>query len=93
MYLHSQYNKVCSPFYTNKKPFVFYYYPILGYDDYNTWWNDGRSYLCRIIDMLHMGYVDEVLFGVEVVERLPLLAKKWVEIAHQNPELVKPPLQ
>ncbi|MEO7022069.1 MAG: hypothetical protein ABI234_18110 [Ktedonobacteraceae bacterium] len=62
-------------------------------DDYNTWWNDGRSYLCRIIDMLHMGYVDEVLFGVEVVERLPLLAKKWVEIAHQNPELVKPPLQ
>lgn len=40
-------------------------------DDYNTWWNMGRSYLCRIIDMLHMGYVDEVLFGYEVVERLP----------------------
>ena len=28
-----------------------------------TWWDCGRSYLCRIIDMLHMGYVDEVLFG------------------------------
>lgn len=28
-------------------------------DDYNTWWNDGRSYLCRIIDMLHMSYVDK----------------------------------
>lgn len=28
-----------------------------------TWWECGRSYLCRIIDMLHMGYVDEVLFG------------------------------
>jgi hypothetical protein len=31
-----------------------------------TWWDCGRSYLCRIIDMLHMGYVDEVLFGREV---------------------------
>ena len=30
---------------------------------YYTWWQCGRSYLCRIIDMLHMGYVDEVLFG------------------------------
>lgn len=28
-----------------------------------TWWDCGRSYLCRVIDMLHMGYVDEVLFG------------------------------
>ena len=24
-------------------------------DDFNTWWNMGRSYLCRIIDMLHNG--------------------------------------
>jgi hypothetical protein len=50
-------------------------------DDYNTWWNMGRSYLCRIIDMLHMGYVDEVLFGYEVTERLPEIVKEWVEIA------------
>lgn len=49
-------------------------------DDYNTWWNMGRSYLCRIIDMLHMGYVDEVLFGREVVERLPDITKEWVAI-------------
>ena len=49
-------------------------------DDHNTWWNMGRSYLCRIIDMLHMGYVDEVLFGYEVVERLPEIVKEWVEI-------------
>ena len=47
-------------------------------DDYNTWWNMGRSYLCRIVDMLHMGYVDEVLFGSEVLERLPVLVKEWV---------------
>src|SRR5205085_6655020 len=48
-------------------------------DDYFTWWDCGRSYLCRIIDMLHMGYVDEVLFGYEVIERLPAIAKEWVK--------------
>lgn len=42
-----------------------------------TWWNCGRSYLCRLIDMLHMGYVDEVLFGYEVIERLPDLVQEW----------------
>ena len=50
-------------------------------DDYFTWWDCGRSYLCRIIDMLHMGYVDEVLFGSEVEERLPILVKEWVKLA------------
>lgn len=58
-------------------------------DDHNTWWNDGRSYLCRIIDMLHMGYVDEVIFGSEVTERIPILAKEWVDTARSNPELIK----
>lgn len=53
-------------------------------DDYNTWWNDGRSYLCRVIDMLHMGYVDEVLFGREVIDRLPDLVKEWVTLARQR---------
>ncbi len=47
-------------------------------DDHFTWWECGRSYLCRIIDMLHMGYVDEVLFGREVMDRLPALVKDWV---------------
>ena len=46
-------------------------------DDYNTWWNMGRSYLCRIIDLLHMGLVTEVLFGREVVDRLPDIVQKW----------------
>ena len=50
-------------------------------DSHYTWWECGRSYLCRIIDMLHMGYVDEVLFGAEVVERLPSIVKEWVTIA------------
>lgn len=47
-------------------------------DSHFTWWKCGRSYLCRIIDMLHMGYVDEVLFGREVVERMPDLVGEWL---------------
>ncbi len=51
---------------------------LLIVDSHFTWWQCGRSYLCRIIDMLHMGYVDEVLLGKEVVERLPIVVKRWV---------------
>ena len=54
-------------------------------DAHYTWWECGRSYLCRIIDMLHMGYVDEVLFGSEIEERIPVLVKEWVEIARKRP--------
>lgn len=47
-------------------------------DAYETWWMMGRSYLCRLLDILHMGYVDEILFGYEVVERLPLVVQSWL---------------
>lgn len=50
---------------------------VLFIDDHFTWWECGRSYLCRMIDMLHMGYVDEVVFGREVLTRLPELARGW----------------
>ncbi len=50
---------------------------LLMVDAHFTWWIKGRSYLCRIIDMLHMGYVDEVLFGREVATRLPEIVKGW----------------
>jgi hypothetical protein len=49
-----------------------------------TWWVKGKSYLCRIVDMLHMGYVDEVLFGREVVDRVPALVKEWVKEARRR---------
>lgn len=52
---------------------------VLIADSHYTWWKCGRSYLCRIIDMLNMGYVDEVLFGREVVEKLPSLVQGWVK--------------
>lgn len=53
-------------------------------DDHFTWWQCGRSYLCRIVDMLHMGYVDEVLFGTEVLMELPRIVKEWVALARQR---------
>lgn len=50
---------------------------LLVIDDYYTWWDCGRSYLCRMVDMLHMGFVDEIIFGREVLTRLPELAREW----------------
>lgn len=55
-------------------------------DDYFTWWTMGRSYLCRIIDMLHMGILTEALFGKEVLERLPVIVNGWVQKYEANPE-------
>lgn len=48
-------------------------------DDHFTWWTKGRSYLCRIIDMLHMGILTEALFGKEVIERLPSIVQGWTQ--------------
>lgn len=65
-------------------------------DGHNTWWYKGKSYLCRIIDLLHMGYADEVLFGREVQERLPQLVKEWVQEARgrgEQPTSEKPPVE
>ncbi|MCE5208321.1 MAG: hypothetical protein LLG42_08420 [Chloroflexi bacterium] len=64
---------------TGKK--VFHY---LFVDSHCTWWGMGISYLCRMIDILHMGYVDEVLFGKEVIERLPILIPKWLDNLPEN---------
>ncbi len=58
------------------------HYPFI--DAKFTWWVKGRSYLCRIIDMLHMGYVDEVIVGREVITRLPELVPTWVELAKKS---------
>lgn len=46
-----------------------------------TWWNQGKSYLCRMVDMLHMGIVDEVLFGREVIAEMPRIVTEWLELA------------
>lgn len=40
-------------------------------DDYFTWWTMGKSYLCRLVDILNEGLVDEVIIGREVLTRWP----------------------
>ena len=50
-------------------------------DSHFSWWGQGKSYLCRLIDLLNMGLVDEVLFGAEVMHRLPHLVAQWVQRA------------
>lgn len=56
---------------------------VLIVDSHYTWWGCGKPYLCRLVDMLHMGYVDEVLFGREVVEQFPRLVNQWVAKAKE----------
>lgn len=55
-------------------------------DAHYTWWRCGKAYLCRMFDMLHMGTVDEILFGREVVEELPRIVGEWVELAAHRGE-------
>lgn len=48
-------------------------------DDRFTWWECGRSYLCRIVDMLHSGLLDGAFFGREVVSEWPPIVASWPE--------------
>lgn len=54
-------------------------YHYLMVDDYRTWWIQGKSYLCRICDLLHMGLLTEALFGKEIVDRIPAITPLWLE--------------
>lgn len=51
---------------------------VLFIDAYRTWWGQGKSYLCRIIDSLNMGLVDEVIIGREVFTRWPELLESML---------------
>ena len=53
-------------------------------DAHFTWWQNGKAYLCRMFDMLHMEYVDEILFGREVVEEMPRIVSEWVQLYREG---------
>lgn len=53
-------------------------YHVLFVDAYRTWWIQGKSYLCRMIDALNMGLVDEVIIGREVLIRWPELLQSML---------------
>lgn len=64
---------------------------VLMIDAFDTWWTKGIPYLCRLIDLLHMGYVDEILFGSEVLARLPDVVKTWVAAYDAKVPIPSPP--
>ncbi|WP_379822912.1 hypothetical protein [Lacticaseibacillus paracasei] len=53
-------------------------YHVFFADAHLTWWRDGKSYLCRLVDALNMGLVDELIFGKEVIDRWPVVLKSIV---------------
>lgn len=53
-------------------------------DSHRVWWIDGKSYLCRIVDMMNMGLADEVLLGKEVIERWSIIVKETLEYYKDN---------
>lgn len=53
-------------------------------DGYYTWWVLGKSYLCRIIDTLNMGLVNEVIFGKEIFETWPQKVKSFCKLEDQK---------
>lgn len=56
----------------------YHVYHVLFVDSYQTWWGKGKSYLCRLVDALNAGLVDEIIVGREVLNRWPVLLKNFV---------------
>lgn len=54
-------------------------YHILFIDAYRTWWIQGKSYLCRLVDAMNSGIVDEVIVGREIFTRWPELLRSIIE--------------
>lgn len=50
-------------------------YHVLFIDSYRTWWEQGKPYLCRLVDAMNSGFVDEVIVGREVLTRWPELLR------------------
>lgn len=46
-------------------------------DDRFTWWDKGKPYLCRIVDMLHVGLLDGAFFGRELIDAWPEVVRQW----------------
>ena len=53
-------------------------YHVLFVDAYRTWWIQGKSYLCRLVDAMNSGVVDEVIVGREILTRWPELLRSII---------------
>lgn len=52
-------------------------YTTLFLDAYSAWLKQGKSYLCRIVDLLYRGLIDDLVIGSEVLTAIPEMVKKW----------------
>lgn len=52
-------------------------YTTLFLDAYSVWLKQGKSYLCRIVDLLHRGLIDDLVIGAEVLTAIPKMVTKW----------------
>ena len=48
-------------------------------DGLYTFWNLGKSYLCRFIDTLNMGLIDDLIIGREVLTEWKPILEKYKE--------------
>lgn len=55
-----------------------------------TWWNKGKSYLCRLVDLLNQHAMTELLIGRECVTEVPRLVAEWKTAYEQRPGNKKP---
>lgn len=50
---------------------------IMFIDSHFTFWVKGKSYLCRFVDTLNMGLIDELIVGKEVLTRWPEILQDY----------------
>lgn len=50
---------------------------VMFIDSHFTFWVKGKSYLCRFVDTLNMGLIDELIVGKEVLTRWPEVLKDF----------------
>lgn len=55
-----------------------------------TWWDKGKSYLCRLVDLLNQSSMTELLIGRECLTEIPRLVTEWKAEYEARPENKNP---
>lgn len=53
---------------------------VLFIDAYDPWRFQGPQYLCRLVDLLHQGVMNEIVVGREVLTAVPRLVEEWKKL-------------
>lgn len=49
-----------------------------------TWWDKGKSYMCRLVDLLNQDSMTELLIGRECLTEIPRIVTEWKEAYAQR---------